>query len=240
MDTEPYTDLDTHVAPSGGRRDHAYSELRRRIMIGAFGLQTRLVEERLAAELGVSRTPVREALVRLLADGLVLRQDGGYYVALPDLTQLRDLYELRVTLEIRGLARSVESPAIRHDFGVLEPLRDHWRALALDQPEPDPQFVVMDEDFHVTLMRASGNAALSDALVAVNARIRPIRMYDFLTEDRIDRTIHEHLAIVEAVLAANGSEGLLALRQHVGISMEVVERRAAHAVSQMALHRGRL
>jgi DNA-binding GntR family transcriptional regulator len=220
------------------RRAQVYAELRRRLMVGAFGLQTRLVEERLASELGVSRTPVREAMVRLLADGLVIRHDGGYYAALPDLTQLRDLYDLRITLEIRGLSRAVESSAVVHDASLLEPLRDQWRSMSADRPDPDPQFVVVDEDFHVTLMRASGNAVLTSSLEAVNSRIRAVRMYDFLTEDRIERTITEHLAIVEFVLAGSAAEGLVALRRHVGVSMEVVERRAARAVSQMALHRG--
>ena len=99
---------------SGLRRDEVYAELRRRIMMGEFGVHSRLVEERLAARLGVSRTPVREALVRLASEGLVIRHDGGYYVALPDLSQLRDLYELRITLELRGLTRAVEA-GTRHD-----------------------------------------------------------------------------------------------------------------------------
>jgi len=245
MDTEAHTGLytESHPRPDEAPRPaprHAqvYDELRRRLMIGAFGVQTRLVEERLAGLLGVSRTPVREALVRLRADGLVVRHEGGYYVALPDLTQLRNLYELRVTLEIRGLARAIESDAVRHDAGLLEPLRDQWRAMSADQPDPDPQFVVVDEDFHITLSRASGNSVLADSLEAVNARIRAVRMYDFLTEDRIERTIAEHLEILELTLAGEVSDGLIALRRHVGISMEVVERRAARAVTAMALHRG--
>src|SRR6195952_2552196 len=103
LDPEPYT------ATVPLRRDEVYAQLRRRVMLGEFGVHTRLVEERLATALGVSRTPVREALVRLLSDGLVARHEGGYYVAIPDLSQLQDLYELRITLELRGLTRSLES-----------------------------------------------------------------------------------------------------------------------------------
>src|SRR5882757_9765675 len=102
MDPGLYTDRATNLptespalsASTSLRRDQVYSELRRRVMKGEFGVQTRLVEERLAATFGVSRTPVREALVRLLADGLVIRHEGGYYVALPDLSRVRNLYEL--------------------------------------------------------------------------------------------------------------------------------------------------
>jgi len=207
-------------------------------MNGEFGLQSRLVEERLAGALGVSRTPVREALVRLLADGLVVRHDGGYYVALPDLSRLRNLYELRILLELRGVERAVESGVVRLDAAILEPLRDQWRAMSVDKPDPNPEFVLVDEDFHLTLLRSSGNTALTETLESVNARIRPVRMYDFLTEDRIERTVAEHLNIVELVLAGDLAEALASLRQHVGISMEVVERRAARAITQMALHRG--
>lgn len=241
MDAISYTEVDPDPSTAGSlRRSQVYSELRRRVMLGRFGLQTRLVEERLAADLGVSRTPVREALVRLLADGLVVRREGGYYIALPDLSQLRDLYDLRVTLEVRGLTRAIESDAVVHDVSLLEPLRDLWRGMEADQPDPDPHFVIVDEDFHITLSRASGNAAIADSLLAVNARIRSVRMYDFLTEDRIERTIAEHLEVVELVLAGRVDDGLVALRRHVGISAEVVEQRAARAITAMALHRGGL
>jgi DNA-binding GntR family transcriptional regulator len=237
MDTASYTEAPT-VPSSPLRRDQVYGELRRRLMLGEFPVQSRLVEERIAATLGVSRTPVREALVRLLTDGLVHRTDGGYYVALPDFTKLRDLYDLRITLELRGLARAVESDAVRHDASLLEPLRDQWRAMQADQPEPAADFVCVDEDFHVTLLRASGNPALTETLEAVNARIRPVRMYDFLTRERIALTVSQHLAVVEAVLADRLDDAVAALHHHVGESMEVVERRAAHAITQMALHKG--
>jgi DNA-binding GntR family transcriptional regulator len=224
---------------AGSRREQVYADLRRRLMIGEFGVQTRLGEERLAADLGVSRTPVREALIRLAADGLLVRRDSGYFPVLPDLTDLRDLYELRITIELRGLARAIESDTVAHDATMLETLLQTWQAIRNEPPAPDPQFVLVDEDFHVTLSRASGNPALTEALKAVNARIRPVRMYDFLTEDRIESTITEHLEIVELTLDRRLNEALAALHRHVGESMEVVEQLAVRAFAQMARHRGR-
>jgi DNA-binding GntR family transcriptional regulator len=221
-------------------RDSTYVALRKRLMSGEFSFRDRLAEERVAALLGVSRTPVREALTRLAADGLVeKRPDGGYYPAEPDLVGLRDLYEIRITLELRGLQRVAESGNV-HDAAILEPLRDTWRGLRGDPPKPDPAFVAMDEEFHITLCRAAGNAELAALLGAVNARIRPVRMYDFLTEDRVRLTIDQHLGIVEKVLAGELEASVLALRRHVGESMDIVERRAARAITQMVLHRGRL
>lgn len=254
MDTEPYTGPDTK-RPAGRssanragvpavlprlRRDQVYQELRRRIMVGEFALNSRLVEERLAALLGVSRTPVREALVRLLADGQVTRVDGGYFVATPDFSGLRDLYDLRITLELRGLTRGLEIESVSHDVPLLEPLRDQWQAMWDDRPDPAPDFVLVDEDFHVTLLRSAGNAALTSTLESVNARIRPVRMYDFLSEERIELTISQHLAVLDRVLGGRLDEAVGALRAHVGESMEEVERRAARAITQMHLHRGGL
>lgn len=239
MDAALYTA--TLVAPPGRpsgrptRGEQVYGELKQLLMAGEFPLQVRLAEERVATRLGVSRTPVREALVRLLADGLVVRHDGSYYAALPNLVQFRNLYELRIVLEQRGLVRAAESACVTHDLALLEPLRDAWRALAEDLPEPSPEFVLMDEDFHVTLLASSGSDVLADTLRSINARIRSVRMYDFITEDRIDCTVREHLEVVESVLASRLDEALAALRRHVGISMEVVERRAARAISQMAV-----
>jgi DNA-binding GntR family transcriptional regulator len=245
MDTVPYTDLDTEPdtdipAPLQAplRRDEVYRELRQRLMVGEFALNSRLVEERIAAMLGVSRTPVREALVRLLADGHVTRVNGGYFVAMPDFTDLRDLYDLRITLEMRGISRAIESDAVTHDAALLEPLRDHWRAMWDDRPDPAPDFVAVDEDFHVTLLRSSGNSVLANTLEGINARIRPVRMYDFLTEQRIELTIAQHLQVVEAVLATRLDDAAGALRAHVGESMEEVERRVARAITNMTLHRG--
>jgi DNA-binding GntR family transcriptional regulator len=226
--------------PIALRSERVYRELRRRVLMGLFNARDRLVEEKIATLLSVSRTPIREALVRLHADRLVDRYaDGGYYVAVPDLAGLRDLYELRITLELRGLTRALEEPTYRHQTSVLEPLRDRWRRLRYDAPAPDAAFVEVDESFHVALSRSSGNHAITDMLETVNARIRPVRMHDFLTEDRIRLTIDQHLEIVEPVLIGEIDTAVQRLHRHVGESMEVVERRAARALTQMAL-RGRV
>lgn len=223
----------------GARTDLVHDRMRRMVLLGAFPTRERLAEERVADILGVSRTPVREALVRLHAEGLLRRYaDGGYFVAEPDLADLRDLYELRITLELRGLTRALEGFG-RHDASILEPLRDRWRFLREHPPAPDPTFVELDESFHMALCRAAGNVALADTLETVNARIRPVRMHDFFTEDRIALTIEQHLAIAESVLAGSVEVAVQQLRQHVGESMEVVERRAARAITQMILGRGR-
>ncbi|MFI6578342.1 GntR family transcriptional regulator [Nocardiopsis sp. NPDC050513] len=218
------------------RRDRVYALMREEVLSGRIGPHTRLGEVRLAERFGVSRTPVREALARLHSDGLVERRENGFYATVPNLAELRDLYELRVTLELRGIARAIEDPTVVHDPGILAAELERWEKLRADPPAPDPSFVLLDEEYHAALSRASGNRALTESLVSVNQRIRRVRMYDFLTEDRITSTISEHIQIVEHLLARELDCAYRAMHDHVGASMEVVLERAQRALTQMALH----
>jgi DNA-binding GntR family transcriptional regulator len=217
-------------------RETVYLGLRDAIMSGRLPASQRLTEPKLSKQYGVSRTPIRDALIRLAADGLVQREDFGYSVLVPTLTQMRDLYELRLSLELRGIRRAIENPGIRHDSTALRDELAVWQVLRAEPPPPSPEFVLLDESFHVALLSASGNRELVEALQAVNARIRRVRMYDFLEVDRIGKSIAEHIAILESVLAGELERAHRLLHEHIGISLEVVMARATRAVTAMSLH----
>jgi len=233
VDTDPYTGV--AVAPL---RDQVYDDVKRRLLLGDFPLNVRLGEERLALGAGVSRTPVREALVRLHAEGLVDRHpEGGYCPAAPDLMAIHDLYEVRMALEVAALRRPVDR-GVPHDPAALRSLRAEWEDLAETRPNPDPSFVLMDEEFHVRLAAASGNSALANHLRLVNERIRIVRMHDFLSAERVERTITQHLGILEAAIDGDITKAVRRFRRHLGESMAVVEDRAARALARMAVGEG--
>jgi DNA-binding GntR family transcriptional regulator len=230
--------LHTEALASGLRRDQAYDELKRALLMGDFPLHQRLGEERLASLLGVSRTPVREALLRLHAEGLIgPHPEGGYRPIAPAVDEVHDLYEVRLALELQALRRPGEH-GTTHDLDQLGLLRDEWLLLAARPPEPDPGFVTLDEDFHVRLAAAAGNPSLADLLRIVNERIRVVRMHDFLTAERVRRTVAQHLEILEAVLAGDLSLAVARFGRHLGESMAVVELRAAQALARMASGKG--
>ena len=231
MDAELYTASDTRGEK---RRDSVHRRIKTQLLIGDFPLNQRLGEERLAAALNVSRTPVREALQRLAAEGLVERHlEGGWQPAVPDVQRVRELYEVRRALELSALGRPSEFGQV-HDRSILEPLRDDWRAMAAAEPIPDPEFVLYDESFHVRLAEASGNATLAEMLAQVNERIRVVRTTDFLTSERITRTVAQHLGIVEALLANDLRATELRFVNHLSESMAVVEERVMRAIARMA------
>jgi len=218
-------------APSRG--DDAYRALKTGVLLGEFPLNVRLGEERLAVQLQVSRTPIREALKRLFSEGLLeAHPDGGYRPLVPDVVVMRQLYEVRAGLELQALQRPARL-GTRHDPAVLEPLRDQWRRLQADLPAPDPSFVLLDEAFHLQLALASGNHVLVDVLRQVNERIRVVRMLDFLSAERIEATVAEHVALVEHVLAGRAVDAESAFTAHLGVSMAVVEERVQAAIARM-------
>ena len=227
MDTTGNTALYTQqgddalvVAPAAASlATDTYEALKRAIVIGHYRLGARLGEERLARDYGVSRTPVREALVRLHVDGLVV---------------VRELYEVRIALELGALRRPRRTGTI-HDRRLLEDLRREWQELADDPPPPDPVFVLSDEAFHVRLAEAAGNRELAEMLRRINERIRSVRMRDFVTLERMSRTIVEHLSITDAVIAGDIDGACAAFEQHLGKSLAVVEQRVAQAVLAMAV-----
>jgi DNA-binding GntR family transcriptional regulator len=209
------------------RRQLAYDALKARLVQGDFAAGERLREERLAGEHGVSRTPIREALARLVSDGLVARASDGYVPVVPDLPTIRELYDVRFALERWAIRRP------GHDLDAVGELRDEWVELAADEPTADAAFVLRDEDFHVRLASSAGNRTLADHLQAVNERIRVVRMHDFLTPERITRTIGQHVRVLDAVQMADLEAAEVRLVENFSESLAVVEERAALAIARM-------
>ena len=230
------TQVETQDAGAGRPlREVVYATLRSELVNGTITFGERLTEPKVSARFGISRTPVREALTMLCSDGLLQREEYGFSPVRPSVPRIRDLYELRLTLELGGLARVMNNPALSHDRELLLAERERWLALQADPPEQEPGFVVVDEEFHVALLTAAGNAELVRALLSVNSRIRHVRMYDFMVNNRIETTISEHLAILDAVLAGELANGYQLLRTHIGESRDVVLERISRALAAMSM-----
>ena len=230
------------------RSEATHRVLKRRLLVGEFAFGHRLGEERLAAMLDVSRTPVREALARLHAEGLVQRHpEGGFEPAFPDMDRIAELYEVRKALELTAVRRTTGpdtagtgADALPHDRTALLELRRDWEALEDDPGEhADPDFVLVDEDFHIRLAMSSGNTALAEVLATVNERIRIVRVHDFLTEERILATVEEHLGIIDGLLDGTVDTTVERLEAHINESARVASGRAMSAMVRMLAARTR-
>jgi DNA-binding GntR family transcriptional regulator len=211
--------------------DAAYREIKSWILAGEIPLGMRLGEERVATRLSISRTPVREALLRLYAERFVERHpEGGYRISHPTSATMFELYDVRKALELFAVRKAVGVAAERRS--ALEELHEEWVVLAAEAPENDPGFVALDEDFHRRLAATAGNQELVAALERVCERIRPVRTHDFVTPGRIAATVEQHLGIVEAVIAGSARAEAL-LEAHIHESQSCVEVAVGRALERM-------
>ena len=193
--------------------EHAYAELK--ALIHDFQLLPgdRFSESEMGQRLGVSRTPVREALFRLRNEGfLEVESKSGWFIKPIDFDKLDQLYDLRVVLELASVARlcarSGEPPE-------LESLKAAWLVPPDERLSSMREVGALDEQFHATLVRAAGNAEIARVHWDVTERIRIVRRLDFTRDDRVEATYIEHAKILRTILQRKPEQAQLLLRSHV-------------------------
>jgi DNA-binding GntR family transcriptional regulator len=174
----------------------------------------RLSEAEIGTRLGVSRTPVRQALFRLRNEGfLEVQAKSGWFVKPLDFAKLDDLYDLRITLEHACIAKLCARP--RTGQSDLDTLKSAWLVPAGDRLEDPREVGALDEQFHATLVRAAGNAEITRVHWDVTERIRIMRRLDFTRTDRIAATYAEHAKILRAVMQYKADQAAMLLRAHI-------------------------
>ncbi len=198
----------------------------------------RLSEAEIGARLGVSRTPVREALLRLRNEGfLEVEAKSGWFVKPLDFGKLDELYDLRVTLELASVARLCTQPAASSP--ALDTLKTAWLIPAAERLADAREVGALDEAFHATLVRAAGNAEIARVHWDVTERIRIVRRLDFTRHDRIDDTYSEHAKILRAVMQRKLDQAQLLLRSHIEVSKAEVRKISLHALHEARGKMGR-
>lgn len=194
----------------------AYQRMRRAILEGEYEAGEPLFEVHLATAMGMSRTPVREALKVLARDGLVeVVPSRGYIVQRRSLEDLRELFELRESLE--GMA--ARCAALRATAEEVEELEALCARYALEQDWV--QWARIGTAFHSLLLTAARNTRLLATLDSLRGQIVHSRR-SVLRNDarRRDAAIREHRAILEAVKAQDPAAAEAAAREHVRLSYE--------------------
>lgn len=171
----------------------------------------RLSEIELAARLGVSRTPVREALNRLVTEGFLQPCSRGFMRRPLDVQETLDLYEARVAVE-RECLRLALLRGTPEQLDEAQTFLNHSRAVSVDTPMAE--LVALDEAFHRRLAAMSGNAELQRMLASLNDRIRFLRWIDMEHVGR-DSTQQEHQSILEALRRRDACAAEQHLSDHI-------------------------
>jgi DNA-binding GntR family transcriptional regulator len=196
---------------------------------GRLPAQTRINESSLANDLGVSRTPLREALMNLEADGFIVSSPGrGFFVAPLTVQEVREIYPIVAQLE--GLAL-ISSPA-QPDLGQLAAVNDE-----MDACRDDPgRCLDLDSSFHRMLVAPCSNGRLLD-LIAGQKRVMHRYEYAYMRVTAANRfaartipsSVQEHRAIIERLSAGDAQGAMVALEANWRNGMERLIEILEHA-----------
>ena len=185
----------------------------------------RFSENEIAVRARVSRTPVREALLRLQREGFVdVLAKSGWSVRPLDFDRFEHLYDARIVLELDAVRKLCSAEP--HE--LLATLKKAWLVPAKQRLTDWIAVAQLDEAFHASLVEAAGNPELARIHADVTERIRIVRRLDFTQAERIQYTYEEHAAILRAILARKPQQATFLLRSHIEQSKLEVRKISIH------------
>ena len=219
--------------------DHLAATLQARVLSGEIPTGTRLRQEAIAREFGVSRTPVREALRQLQALGIAqVEHNRGAIVRAPTARELREAYEVRAELE--GLATQLAAGRIADE--QLNRLREAQRLFrrsietlisrrrrSRDEPawDDDSDWVRGNDLFHQVIQEASGNALLLRTISELNRIFPRALTWSALSESSalLEENVRQHNAVLEAIEDRDPAAARQRMVEHIRAAGELIAHR---------------
>lgn len=202
--------------------DKVFSTLEEEILTGVLQSGETVSENKLSARLGVSRTPIREALRRLEQEGLV-RNDPGRGAVILGVTKqdLLDIYEIRIRIE--GLAARSAAQSITEEQAAamkeLVELQEFYVSKGDSEKIRD-----FDSRFHSMIYSFCTSRVLADTLTGLHHRIERFRSMSVVNSERASRTTSEHRAILEALAAHDSDRAESLLIEHISNARDALAK----------------
>lgn len=197
----------------GNLRGKVFHKIREDILEGKYAQNDELKENAIAAEMGVSRTPVREAMRQLELEGLItIIPNKGAYVTGISTKDIHDIYVIRSYLE--GLCAKWACENM-----TTEKLEELEEIIYLSEfntkKERHEQVVELDNKFHELLYESSGSKILKHVLSDFHQYVQRVRLTSLSRKERAEHSNKEHLAILEAIRSGNGEEAERLAHEHI-------------------------
>jgi len=213
------------------KADLVHRQIKEEIELGELAPGTPLSELWLVERTGASRTPVREALRRLAADGLVdLVPRHGARVSRVSLQSVRDLFDFRALLEPAAIRQATEAaaadPVVRRTFTSM---RTEFTRILRRVPSQarSRAFYELADRFDWTIIRATRNEHLRRAIADLRPHTARLRNLSHGDPQRVEVSIPEHLRMCDALLAGDADEAADAIREHLAQSLQTIFRNLA-------------
>lgn len=192
-----------------------YQHLREKIYRMEIPPGTRLGVSEIAEQLGVSRSPVRDALMMLVNEGVVqVNSNGGYRVIELNRQYIEDAFVVRRALELAALPLTMARP----DRKRIESLRAKWLTFEQSADAPLEDEIQADQELHTTIAQMSGNRLLIDALERITLITWLISRFSYSNQEKphyAQVTAEEHLQLLDAILGGDSAPAIAALDQHL-------------------------
>ncbi len=197
----------------GSLTDKVFEVLEQQILNGTYSVGDQLVEQKISQELGVSRTPVREALRQLELDNLVTTiPNKGTFVVGISTDDIKDIYTIRIAIE--GISAKWAAERI-----TVEQIKELENAVELQEfysaKNETLQIVQLDTKFHEIIYEVSGSRTLRNTLKSFHAHLKRARETSFFSAGRTHRAVEEHREIFEAIASHDGERAKELTERHI-------------------------
>ena len=198
--------------------DEVYDQLVEAIMSREISAEDRLVQEKLAAELNISRTPVREALMRLETEGVLeIAASGGFRLARLDQSEVRQLYQARAAIE----GQAARILAAQANPQVLDGLRDLIRRNENLTTPSTRDYFVANRCIHRAFMVEAGNKFLLDMFDTIWGNAMAFHLFSAIENVNISKSLGDHLTLVDAIATGDVTVALETFTAHIQAGFEL-------------------
>ncbi|MGH2747203.1 MAG: GntR family transcriptional regulator [Actinomycetota bacterium] len=197
--------------------ESTYDRLRNGIVAGEFPPGMHLVETSLAETLGVSRTPIREALSRLEQDGLVERGSRGLQVRHRSPAEILEIFEVRIVLE--GTAARVA--AERHTEVDRIRIQGHLSRLEAEQGAEPAVLAAINREFHRSIWQASHNRTIVDMLERLSVHLFRYPFTTYEASGRAESSLVEHRELAGAIFEHDGARAARLASDHMTVARNI-------------------
>jgi DNA-binding GntR family transcriptional regulator len=200
-------------------KDRVYSEIKTKIMNFDLKPGQKIYENEIANALGVSRTPIREALSTLLQEGLVTTSSSkGYFISEVSSREIEELYEIRENLETLAIHLAMQKSK-PEDWERMEQELDAAEP-GKNSDKPTMQLFEDSHRFHQEIAKLSGNRALLNFLNTIADKMARTYYINILFLDRAKESHNEHVKILQFIKAGDEEKAIVAAGEHFRISKE--------------------
>ncbi len=207
-------------------QEHAYAQLRELILSGQLKPGSRVHERQISALIGLSRTPVREAVRRLSSEGLIRTEPHrGAFIEKVEFSEVVEIFDVGAVLEARcaRLATKKIQPA---QIEKMEQLLQQMKDVAAEgMDDSHGRYAVLDKAFHAVLIDATENRLLQALIHQVISLPVLLKAFEHYQPDDFSRSLLHHGEILQAVKAGDAEWAELAMRTHILASRNAVMAR---------------